>query len=68
MTDVSETRLVRTDDAMDSVLLRARTEWSAAMSSLRTDDDTWDIATSVGTTAVMVAAARAARDRHGTTR
>ena len=30
------------------------------MSSLRTDDDTWDIATSVGSTAVMVAAARAA--------
>jgi len=30
------------------------------MSSLRTDDDTWDIATGVGTTAVMVAAARAA--------
>ena len=30
------------------------------MSSLRTQDDTWDIATSVGTTAVMVAAARAA--------
>jgi methyltransferase (TIGR00027 family) len=30
------------------------------MSSLRTDDDTWDIATSVGMTAVMVAAARAA--------
>lgn len=30
------------------------------MSSLRTDDDTWDIATSVGATAVMVAAARAA--------
>jgi methyltransferase (TIGR00027 family) len=29
------------------------------MSSLRTDDDTWDISTSVGTTAVMVAAARA---------
>ncbi|MBU8810762.1 class I SAM-dependent methyltransferase [Mycolicibacterium goodii] len=29
------------------------------MSSLRTDDDTWDIATSVGSTAVMVAAARA---------
>jgi methyltransferase (TIGR00027 family) len=29
------------------------------MSSLRTDDDTWDITTSVGTTAVMVAAARA---------
>ena len=29
------------------------------MSTLRTDDDTWDIATSVGTTAVMVAAARA---------
>ena len=30
------------------------------MSSLRTDDDTWDIETSVGVTAVMVAAARAA--------
>ncbi|MDD4867391.1 MAG: class I SAM-dependent methyltransferase [Mycobacterium sp.] len=30
------------------------------MSSLRTHDDTWDIKTSVGTTAVMVAAARAA--------
>lgn len=30
------------------------------MSSLRTDDDTWDIASSVGATAVMVAAARAA--------
>lgn len=30
------------------------------MSSLRTDDDSWDIATSVGSTAVMVAAARAA--------
>jgi methyltransferase (TIGR00027 family) len=30
------------------------------MSTLRTDDDSWDIATSVGTTAVMVAAARAA--------
>jgi len=30
------------------------------MSSLRTDNDTWDIATSVGATAVMVAAARAA--------
>jgi methyltransferase (TIGR00027 family) len=29
------------------------------MSTLRTHDDTWDIATSVGTTAVMVAAARA---------
>ena len=29
------------------------------MSSLRSDDDTWDIATSVGATAVMVAAARA---------
>ncbi len=29
------------------------------MSSLRTPDDSWDIATSVGTTAVMVAAARA---------
>ncbi|MEV3903655.1 class I SAM-dependent methyltransferase [Mycobacterium sp. NPDC050551] len=29
------------------------------MSSLRTHDDTWDITTSVGTTAVMVAAARA---------
>ncbi len=30
------------------------------MSSLRTDDDTWDIATSVGSTAALVAAARAA--------
>src|ERR1700736_330120 len=30
------------------------------MSSQRTDNDTWDIATSVGATAVMVAAARAA--------
>jgi methyltransferase (TIGR00027 family) len=30
------------------------------MSSLRTHDDTWDIATSVGSTAVLVAAARAA--------
>ncbi len=30
------------------------------MSSLRSHDDTWDIASSVGTTAVMVAAARAA--------
>jgi methyltransferase (TIGR00027 family) len=30
------------------------------MSSLRTEDDTWDIATSVGSTAVMVASARAA--------
>jgi methyltransferase (TIGR00027 family) len=30
------------------------------MSSLRTHDDTWDIATSVGSTAVMVAASRAA--------
>jgi methyltransferase (TIGR00027 family) len=30
------------------------------MSTLRTDDDTWDIASSVGSTAVMVAAARAA--------
>ncbi|MDY6997164.1 MAG: class I SAM-dependent methyltransferase [Actinomycetota bacterium] len=30
------------------------------MSSLRTDNDTWDIASSVGSTAVMVAAARAA--------
>jgi methyltransferase (TIGR00027 family) len=29
------------------------------MSTVRTHDDTWDIATSVGTTAVMVAAARA---------
>ncbi|MCX6479386.1 MAG: SAM-dependent methyltransferase, partial [Mycobacterium sp.] len=26
---------------------------------MRSDDDTWDIATSVGSTAVMVAAARA---------
>jgi methyltransferase (TIGR00027 family) len=30
------------------------------MSTLRTENDTWDIATSVGSTAVMVAAARAA--------
>jgi len=30
------------------------------MSALRTDNDTWDIASSVGATAVMVAAARAA--------
>lgn len=29
------------------------------MSKLRSDDDTWDIGTSVGVTAVMVAAARA---------
>lgn len=29
------------------------------MGTLRTDDDTWDISTSVGSTAVMVAAARA---------
>jgi methyltransferase (TIGR00027 family) len=35
------------------------------MSSLRTHDDTWDIASSVGTTAVMVAAARAAETRQG---
>ena len=33
------------------------------MSSLRSDDDSWDIATSVGSTAVMVAAARAAESR-----
>src|SRR6202007_3191419 len=32
---------------------------SNLMSSLRTHDDTWDIKTSVGSTAVMVAAARA---------
>jgi methyltransferase (TIGR00027 family) len=30
------------------------------MSTMRSDDDTWDIATSVGSTAVLVAAARAA--------
>ncbi len=36
------------------------------MSSLRSDGDTWDITTSVGTTAVMVAAARAREtDRDG---
>ena len=29
------------------------------MSTLRSNDDTWDIASSVGVTAVMVAAARA---------
>ncbi|OFJ50645.1 class I SAM-dependent methyltransferase [Mycolicibacterium grossiae] len=33
------------------------------MSSLRSHDDTWDIATSVGSTAVMVAAARARETR-----
>ena len=33
------------------------------MSSLRTHDDTWDIASSVGTTAVMVASARAAETK-----
>lgn len=33
------------------------------MSSSRTDDDTWDISSSVGATAVMVAAARAAETR-----
>src|SRR6476620_4686492 len=33
------------------------------MSSLRSHDDTWDISTSVGTTAVMVAAARAAETK-----
>ncbi|MBX7449094.1 class I SAM-dependent methyltransferase [Mycolicibacterium sp. 3033] len=33
------------------------------MSTSRTDDDTWDISTSVGSTAVMVAAARAAETR-----
>lgn len=33
------------------------------MSSLRSHDDTWDIASSVGTTAVMVASARAAETR-----
>lgn len=33
------------------------------MSSLRSHDDSWDIATSVGSTAVMVAAARAAETR-----
>ncbi|BDX29560.1 putative S-adenosyl-L-methionine-dependent methyltransferase [Mycobacterium antarcticum] len=36
------------------------------MSSLRTDDDTWDIATSVGSTAVMVAAARAGETERDT--
>ncbi|OMC09488.1 SAM-dependent methyltransferase [Mycolicibacter heraklionensis] len=35
------------------------------MSALRTDDDTWDIATSVGSTAVMVAAARASETASG---
>jgi len=35
------------------------------MSTMRTHDDTWDIPTSVGTTAVMVAAARAVEtERH----
>ena len=37
------------------------------MSSLRTHDDTWDIATSVGSTAVLVAAARAAETVVGLT-
>ena len=46
-------------EAMDSVFVRAGLEGDDAMSSLRTHDDTWDIATSVGSTAVMVAAARA---------
>jgi len=31
----------------------------------RTNDDTWDLATSVGSTATMVAAARAAATRRG---
>src|SRR5262249_54002026 len=35
------------------------TDREQPMSSLRTHDDTWDIKTSVGSTAVMVAAARA---------
>ena len=35
------------------------------MSSLRTDNDTWDIASSVGATAVMVAAARAVETERG---
>ena len=35
------------------------------MSTLRSHDDTWDIATSVGSTAVMVAAARAAETAKG---
>ena len=34
------------------------------MSTLRTHDDTWDIATSVGSTAVMVAAAGLVSWRH----
>ena len=37
-----------------------------AMSSLRSHDDTWDIATSVGSTAVMVAASRAAETESDT--
>ena len=36
------------------------------MSSLRSHDDTWDIATSVGSTAVLVAAARAAETERET--
>jgi methyltransferase (TIGR00027 family) len=36
------------------------------MSSLRSHDDTWDIATSVGSTAVMVAAARAGETERDT--
>ncbi len=38
------------------------------MSSLRSHDDTWDIATSVGSTAVMVAAASGRGDLTGRTR
>lgn len=41
-------------------LFAALDRTDSIMSSLRTHDDSWDIATSVGTTAVMVAAARAA--------
>ena len=64
--EVEMTRLGRpvpdyeAEEIASSVLLRAELRRGEAMSSLRTHDDTWDIATSVGTTAVMVAAARAA--------
>ena len=61
------TRLGRpaTDDLAEETtatacFVHARASRRCPMSSLRTDDDTWDIATSVGATAVMVAAARAA--------
>ena len=64
--EVEMTRLGRpapdyeAEEIASSVLLERRTGRGDPMSSLRTHDDTWDIASSVGTTAVMVASARAA--------